>query len=75
MLKLGSRRKWVEMVMHVHEILDPHFCQPDVAAFTQGGVDSPLNIAHYSGVYQWWYTIESHTNGNIYIPFIYYFFL
>nr|GEX65667.1 photosystem I P700 apoprotein A2, chloroplastic [Tanacetum cinerariifolium] len=48
-----------------HAICDPHFGQPAVEAFTQGGALGPVNIA-YSGVYQWWYTIGLRTNKDLY---------
>ncbi|CAL0321466.1 unnamed protein product [Lupinus luteus] len=56
----GNFEAWAQDPLHVrpiaHAIWDPHFGQPAVEAFTQGGALGPVNIA-YSGVYQWWYTI------------------
>ncbi|MCD9639032.1 hypothetical protein HAX54_023277 [Datura stramonium] len=51
----GNFESWVQDPLHVrpiaHSIWDPHFGQPAVEAFTQGGALGPVNIA-YSGVYQ-----------------------
>jgi photosystem I P700 chlorophyll a apoprotein A2 len=48
-----------------HAIWDPHFGQGAIAAFTQAGASSPVNIA-YSGLYHWWYTIGMRTNAELY---------
>ncbi|KAL0903034.1 hypothetical protein M5K25_028271 [Dendrobium thyrsiflorum] len=65
----GNFESWIQDPLHVrpiaHAILDPHFGQPAVEAFTRGGAIGPVNIA-YSGVYQWWYTIGLRTNGDLY---------
>ncbi|TYH34854.1 hypothetical protein ES332_D13G153200v1, partial [Gossypium tomentosum] len=57
----GNFEAWVQDPLHVrliaHVIWDPHFGRPMVEAFTRGGAPGQVNIA-YSGVYQWWYTIE-----------------
>jgi photosystem I P700 chlorophyll a apoprotein A2 len=65
----GNFEAWVRDPLHVrpiaHAIWDPHFGQPAIKAFTQGGSPSPVNIS-CSGVYQWWYTIGLHTNEDLY---------
>jgi len=48
-----------------HVIWDPHFGQPVVEAFTQGGTSGLVNIA-YSSVYQWWSTIGLRNNQDLY---------
>jgi hypothetical protein len=45
-----------------------------VEAFTRGGALGPVNIA-YSGVYQWWYTIDLQTNGDLYTGALFLLFL
>ncbi|GMI67491.1 hypothetical protein like ATCG00340 [Hibiscus trionum] len=49
----------------IKDLLEAHFGQPVVEAFTRGGAPGPVNIA-YSGVYQWWYTIGLRTNEDLY---------
>ncbi|GJU70088.1 retrotransposon protein, putative, ty1-copia subclass [Tanacetum coccineum] len=65
----GNFESWVQDPLHVrpiaHAIWDPHFCQPAIEAFTQGGALRPVNVA-YSGVYQWWYIIGLRTNEDLY---------
>ncbi|TYI47059.1 hypothetical protein E1A91_D13G146800v1 [Gossypium mustelinum] len=74
----GNFEAWVQDPLHVrliaHVIWDPHFGRPMVEAFTRGGAPGLVNIA-YSGVYQWWYTIELCTNEDIYIGAIFLLFL
>jgi photosystem I P700 chlorophyll a apoprotein A2 len=65
----GNFEQWVADPLHVrpiaHAIWDPHFGQGAIAAFTQAGASSPVNIA-YSGLYHWWYTIGMRTNAELY---------
>jgi len=65
----GNFEQWVADPLHVrpiaHAIWDPHFGQGAIAAFTQAGAGSPVNIA-YSGLYHWWYTIGMRTNAELY---------
>ena len=65
----GNFEQWVTDPLHVrpiaHAIWDPHFGEGAIAAFTQAGATSPVNIA-YSGLYHWWYTIGMHTNAELY---------
>ncbi|EDY39001.1 photosystem I core protein PsaB [Cyanobium sp. PCC 7001] len=65
----GNFEQWVTDPLHVrpiaHAIWDPHFGQGAIAAFTQAGASSPVNIA-YSGLYHWWYTIGMRTNAELY---------
>ncbi|XLR62810.1 hypothetical protein S83_013482 [Arachis hypogaea] len=69
---------WVQDPLHVrpiaHAIWDPRFGQPAVEAFTRGVALGPVNIA-YSGVYQWWYTIDLRTNENLYTRALFLLFL
>ena len=66
----GNFEQWIQDPLNVrpiaHAIWDPHFGQPAVDAFTQGGAAGPVNIA-YSGVYHWWYTIGITTNNELYM--------
>jgi photosystem I P700 chlorophyll a apoprotein A2 len=65
----GNFEQWIKDPLNVrpiaHAIWDPHFGQPAVDAFTQGGASYPVNIS-YSGLYQWWYTIGIRTNDDMY---------
>jgi photosystem I P700 chlorophyll a apoprotein A2 len=65
----GNFEQWVTDPLHVrpiaHAIWDPHFGQGAIAAFTQAGASSPVNVA-YSGLYHWWYTIGMRTNAELY---------
>src|SRR6478672_10558208 len=65
----GNFETWIKDPLNVrpiaHAIWDPHFGQPAISAFTQGGASGPVNVA-YSGVYHWWYTIGMRTNGDLY---------
>ena len=65
----GNFEQWIQDPLTVkpiaHAIWDPHFGQPAIDAFTQGGASGPVNIA-YSGVYHWWYTIGMTTNVELY---------
>ncbi|MBD2081203.1 photosystem I core protein PsaB [Leptolyngbya sp. FACHB-17] len=65
----GNFPQWSKDPLHVrpiaHAIWDPQFGKPAIEAYTQGGVDYPVNIA-YSGVYHWWYTIGMRTNADLY---------
>jgi photosystem I P700 chlorophyll a apoprotein A2 len=65
----GNFEQWVADPLHVrpiaHAIWDPHFGQGAIAAFTQAGASSPVNIS-YSGLYHWWYTIGMRTNAELY---------
>ncbi len=65
----GNFEQWVTDPLHVrpiaHAIWDPHFGQGAIAAFTQAGASSPVNIS-YSGLYHWWYTIGMRTNAELY---------
>ncbi|MFN6351686.1 MAG: photosystem I core protein PsaB [Cyanobacteriota bacterium] len=65
----GNFEQWVADPLHVrpiaHAIWDPHFGQGAIAAFTQAGASSPVNVA-YSGLYHWWYTIGMRTNAELY---------
>jgi len=65
----GNFEQWIQDPLNVrpiaHAIWDPHFGQPAIDAFTQGGASGPVNIA-YSGVYHWWYTIGMRTNNDLY---------
>jgi photosystem I P700 chlorophyll a apoprotein A2 len=65
----GNFEQWVTDPLHVrpiaHAIWDPHFGQGAIAAFTQAGASSPVNIS-YSGLYHWWYTIGLRTNAELY---------
>jgi len=65
----GNFEQWVADPLHVrpiaHAIWDPHFGEGAIAAFTQAGASSPVNIA-YSGLYHWWYTIGMRTNAELY---------
>ncbi|KAE9587509.1 putative photosystem I [Lupinus albus] len=74
----GNFEAWVQDPPHVrpiaHTILDPHFGQPAIKAFTRGGALCLVNIA-YSGVYQWWYTIGLRTNGDLYTGALFQLFL
>ncbi|KAH0660584.1 hypothetical protein KY289_029332 [Solanum tuberosum] len=74
----GNFESWVQDPLHVrhiaHAIWVPHFGQPAMEAFTQGGALGPVNIA-YSGVYQWWYTIGLHTNEDLYTGALFLLFL
>ncbi|XP_057747532.1 photosystem I P700 chlorophyll a apoprotein A2-like [Arachis stenosperma] len=69
---------WVQDPLHVrpiaHAIWDPYFGQLAVEAFARGGALGPVNIA-YSGVYQWWYTINLRTNGDLYTGALFLLFL
>jgi photosystem I P700 chlorophyll a apoprotein A2 len=66
----GNFEQWIQDPLNVrpiaHAIWDPHFGQPAVDAFTQGGASYPVNIT-YSGIYHWWYTIGMRTNGDLYM--------
>ncbi|MBD1867373.1 photosystem I core protein PsaB [Oculatella sp. FACHB-28] len=66
----GNFEQWIKDPLNTkpiaHAIWDPHFGQPAVDAFTQGGASGPVNIA-YSGVYHWWYTIGMRTDGELYM--------
>ena len=65
----GNFEAWVHDPLHVRPIAraiwDPHFGQLPVEAFTRGGALGPVNIA-YSGVCQWWYTIDLRINEDLY---------
>jgi photosystem I P700 chlorophyll a apoprotein A2 len=65
----GNFEQWIKDPLHIrpiaHAIWDPHFGQPAIEAFTQGGASNAVNIA-YSGVYHWWYTIGMRTNNDLY---------
>ncbi len=65
----GNFEQWIKDPLNVrpiaHAIWDPHFGQPAVDAFTQGGASGPVNIA-YSGVYHWWYTQGIRSNADLY---------
>ena len=65
----GNFEQWIQDPLNIrpiaHAIWDPHFGQPAVDAFTQGGASGPVNIA-FSGVYHWWYTIGMRTNTDLY---------
>ncbi|NEP08701.1 MAG: photosystem I core protein PsaB [Symploca sp. SIO1A3] len=64
----GNFEQWIKDPLNVspiaHAIWDPHFGQPAIDAFTQGGASGPVNIA-YSGVYQWFYTIGMRNNNEL----------
>jgi len=64
----GNFEQWIKDPLNVspiaHAIWDPHFGQPAIDAFTQGGASNPVNIA-YSGVYQWFYTIGMRSNNEL----------
>ncbi|NEP56773.1 MAG: photosystem I core protein PsaB [Symploca sp. SIO2G7] len=64
----GNFEQWIKDPLNVspiaHAIWDPHFGQPAIEAFTQGGASGPVNIA-YSGVYQWFYTIGMRSNNEL----------
>jgi len=64
----GNFEQWIQDPLNVspiaHAIWDPHFGEPAIEAFTQGGASGPVNIA-YSGVYQWFYTIGMRSNNEL----------
>lgn len=66
----GNFEQWIKDPLNVrpiaHAIWDPHFGDPAVDAFTQGGAANPVNIA-YSGVYHWFYTIGMTENSDLYM--------
>ncbi len=66
----GNFEQWIKDPLNVrpiaHAIWDPHFGEPAVDAFTQGGASNPVNIA-YSGVYHWFYTIGMTHNSDLYM--------
>ncbi len=70
----GNFEQWIKDPLNVrpiaHAIWDPHFGQPAVDAFTQGGASGAVNIA-YSGVYHWYYTIGMRTNNDLYFGSIF----
>jgi photosystem I P700 chlorophyll a apoprotein A2 len=67
--KQGNFEKWITDPLHVrpiaHSIMDPHFGQPAIEAFTRKDSVGPVNIS-YSGVYHWWYTIGMRSNQDLY---------
>eukprot|EP00871_Galdieria_phlegrea_P004000 jgi/Galph1/4600/GphlegSOOS_G3297.1 len=66
----GNFEQWImnpnKIKPIAHAIWDPHFGQSALKAFSQGGVNYPVNIS-YSGVYHWWYTIGMRTNNDLYL--------
>jgi len=70
----GNFEQWIKDPLNIrpiaHAIWDPHFGQPAVDAFTQGGASGAVNIA-YSGVYHWYYTIGMRTNNDLYFGSIF----
>ncbi|PHT34509.1 Photosystem I chlorophyll a apoprotein A2 [Capsicum baccatum] len=69
-----SQKDPVHVRLIAHAIWDLHFGQPAVEAFTRGDALGPVNIA-YSGVYQWWYTIDIRTNQDLYTGALFLLFL
>lgn len=64
----GNFEQWVKDPLNVkpiaHAIWDPQFGPAAVDAYTQAGVNYPVDIS-FSGVYHWWYTIGMRTNNEL----------
>ena len=64
----GNFEAWVSDPLHTrpiaHNILDPHFGQTAVQAYTRAGSSGPVTLST-SGLYQWWYTIGMRSNEDL----------